>query len=293
MGISNPTIEFVSIIKKTRVTFFERLLALLSGEVNLPTSYGWYHLLCLAITIGLCVLVVLKAKNISDKKFNLIIGITAGTLLLLEIYKQLIYSYDSSADSWGYRWHAFPFQFCSTPMYVLLLASLLKNGKVKDSLCAFMATYGFFAGLAVMIYPGDVFSYYFGINVQTMVHHGMMVVIGVFMYVTGRVKLSHKTILKALPVFASLVAIALTANVLYEYFGDPNQTFNMFFISPYYPCTLPVLSLFYGKMPYVLFLALYLFGFTAAGYVMSLLAMGVNKLRLKIYQMIEAEEESA
>ena len=292
MGISNPSIEFVSIIRKQRLTFFERLIALLSGKVTMPTSYGWYHFLCLAVTIGLCVLVVLKAKNISDKKFNLIIGATACALLILEVYKQLIYSYDGSTDSWSYEWYAFPFQFCSTPMYVLLLASLLKNGKVKDALCSFSATYGFFAGAAVMFYPGDVFSSFLGINVQTMVHHGAMVVMGVFMYVTGRAKLSHKTVLRALPVFLSLVVLALTANVLYEFFGDPEQTFNMFFISPYYPCTLPVLSLFYGKVPYLIFLAIYVFGFTAAGYVMSLLAMGVNKLRVKIYHAIEAEEES-
>jgi hypothetical protein len=32
--------------------------------------------------------------------------------------------------------------------------------------------------------------------------------------------------------------------------------------------------MFYGQVPYVIFLALYVFGFSLAGYVMSLLAMG-------------------
>ena len=218
-------------------------------------------------------------------------GLTSAILIILEVYKQLNYSYDPADDMWSYQWYAFPFQFCSTPMYTMLVASLLKEGKVKDSLYAFMATYGLFAGAAVMFYPGDVFIGTIGINIQTMVHHGVMVVMGVLMYVSGRAKLSHKTILKALPVFSIFVALALTANILYAQFGDPNQTFNMFYISPYYPCTLPVLSLFYGQVPYPVFLMLYLVGFTAAGYIMSLIAMGVTKLHKVVQNKIHKSKE--
>ncbi len=290
MGNFQQKIEFVSVISKNQVSFFEQLLAALDGKMVTPTLYGWYHLLCLAIMAALIALVVCKAKGISDKNFNLVIGITSGILILLEIYKQLNYSYSHTTDTWSYQWYAFPFQFCSTPMYVMLLATFLKNGKVKTCLCSFLATYGLFAGSAVMLYPGDVFIRTIGINIQTMVHHGMMVVIGVFMYVSGRVKLSHKTILHALPVFASLVAIALTANLLYGAFGDPEQTFNMFFISPYYACHLPILSDIYNSAPYIVFLLLYVFGFSAAAYVMSLLAMGVNALSIKIQDAFRSHQ---
>jgi hypothetical protein len=109
-----------------------------------------------------------------------------------------------------------------------------------------------------------------------------MVVIGVLMYVSGMVKASHKTILRALPTFCVLVAIALTANVLYAEFGDPDQTFNMFFISPYYPCTLPILSIVYDLVPYPIFLICYLVGFTATGYIMSLCAMGIEKAKDRV-----------
>lgn len=291
MGNFQPTIGFVS-TKIEGFSFFEQLLKLLDGRMERPTLFGWYHLLCLAVTVGLCVLVFLRARNLSDKTFNLIIGITAGTLILLEAYKQLNFSFNSTTGEWSYQWYAFPFQFCATPMYVLLAASLVPNGKVKDSLCAFMATYGLFAGAAVMFYPGDVFIETIGINIQTMIHHGMMVVIGVFMYVSGRTKLSHKTILQALPTFVTLVSVAMTANLLYGAFGDPNQTFNMFFISPYYPCTLPVLSMFYGQVPYVIFLALYIFGFSLAGYVMSLLAMGAAKAHEVVLKKLTPKKET-
>lgn len=279
MGTFTPKIDFVTVVTKAKEwSFFELILKALDGQMTTPTSFGWYHLVCLTLVVALCAVVVLTARNLSDKQFNLIVGITAGVLLLLEVYKQLNFSYEYATDTWSYQWYAFPFQFCSTPMYVMLAGVLVRNEKVRQSLFSFLATYGLFAGTAVMLYPNDVFIGTIGINVQTMVHHGMMVVIGVFMYVSGRVKLSHKTVLHALPTFCALVFLALTANILYGHFGDSEQTFNMFFISPYYECTLPVLSLIEPLVPYPVFLCCYIFGFTAAGYVMSLIAMLVGKL---------------
>ncbi|MBQ7323989.1 MAG: YwaF family protein, partial [Clostridia bacterium] len=261
MGNFQPTIDYVS-VKTNGVNFLEQILKFLSAQMDRPTLYGWYHILCFVVTIGLCVLVYFKARKLTDKQFNLILGLSGALLLLLELYKQLQYSYDHVTDTWGYQWYAFPFQFCATPMYILVLASLLKNGKVKDSLCSYLATYALFAGTAVMFYPGDVFIRVIGINIQTMIHHGGMVVIGVFMYVSGRVKFSHTTVLKALPTFCTCLGLAMIMNILYGHFGDPNQDFNMFFISPYYPCTLPVLSSIYGKEPYPIFMIVYIFVFT-------------------------------
>lgn len=282
MGNFEQKIQFSSLIKKTNITIFEEVLALLDKRMATPGWFGWFHLLCVAIVISLCILIVFKAHKISDKAFHSTLGITSVLLLLLEVYKQLNFSYNHASDSWSYQWYAFPFQFCSTPMYVMLAASLIPQEKIRKSLYAFLGTYALFAGTAVMIYPNDVFIETIGINIQTMIHHGMMVVIGVFIYVSGKVKISHKTILYALPTFLTLVSIALTANILYGAFGDPEQTFNMFFISPYYKCTLPILSLIYEKVPYLVFLPCYIIGFTATGYIMSLIAMGIETAYLKI-----------
>ena len=288
MDIFQPKIEFATIKKRNRFTLFEQLLALLDGQMKEPTLFGWYHLLCLVIVVALCAIVIHKRKLFTPQRVRLALGIAAGLLLSLEVYKQFNFSYNADKDSWGYQWYAFPFQFCSTPMYVMLVAAILKDGKIQHSLYAFLASYGFFAGAAVMFYPADVFIETIGINVQTMVHHGMMVVVGVFMYATGAVKSSHRTILHALPTFGALVTLALTANILYGQFGDPDQTFNMFFISPYYDCTLPVLSAIGEKVPYPVFLACYVFGFTAAGYIVSLLPMAVIKMNAKVQNKIKS-----
>ena len=52
----------------------------------------------------------------------------------------------------------------------------------------------------------------------------------------------------------------------------------MFFISPYCEPSLPVYSLVQGVVPFPWCLVLYILGFTAAGYIMLLLGMGVKRL---------------
>ena len=266
-----------SVSQPGNVSKFEQFLAILDKTMERPTSYGSYHLLCLGIVLLLSLFFVAIGKHMNNKSVNGVLKFTAITLLLFELYKQINFSYDVSEDTWGYQWYAFPFQFCSTPMYVMLLAGCLKEGKLKDCLCSFLGTFGLFAGIAVMLYPGDVFIRTIGINIQTMVHHGMMVVIGVMMYATGKAKLSHSTIFKGLPIFVCLVGMAISMNVLYHNYGPADQTFNMFYISPYFSCTLPVLSTIYPLVPYPVFLCIYVFGFTLAGYIMSLFAMLFGK----------------
>ncbi len=281
-------LQHIGLPLDNKQTSFEKFLKVLDGQMTRPEMYGWFHLLCLALVIGLCIFVVRNRRNVSDKQVTTVIGATALALFLLEVYKQLNFSYDWESDTWSYQWYAFPFQFCSTPMYVMMVAFFVKNQKFRDALYAFLGTYGLFAGTAVMLYPSTVFTETVGVNIQTMVHHGAMVVIGFFLYVSGKIKLEHKTILKALPVFAVLSAMALTMNILYIFFGDPEQTFNMFFISPIEEPSLPLLDILLADAPYPLYLLTYLVGFTGTGYVMLLLAM----LSVKIYQKYSMKQIS-
>ncbi len=258
------------------MNFFEKILSALDGQMAKPTPYGWFHLLFLGLMICATVLVILICKKISSKKFRLITLIVAIVLIVLELYKQLNYSYTPSTDTWSYQWYAFPFQFCSTPMYILLLIGILKENKLSKWLCSFMGTFGLFAGLIVMFYPNTVFVSTVGINIQTMIHHGAMFVMGVFMHITGRVEYKHKTMLKAMAVFGVLCLSALLMDIVWHFVGI-NQTFNMFFISPYYKCELVILDKI-QEINYFLFLVSYLFGFSLAGYIVLLCAMGIRKL---------------
>jgi len=235
--------------------------------------YSAFHIvsfvLMIALTIALCVF----CRNIKEKKLSRILMIIWGVLVFLEIYKQFVFSYDindANEISWHYQWYAFPYQFCATPLTFLPFIALNKASNkvsafIKEGAIAFACTFNLFAGLAVMIAPGDVFTTYnLGIDVHTMIHHGMQMVLGIYLYVYYHAKLKYWSYLKALPIFGFFLINAMILNAIVPNFT--NDTFNMFFISWKFPCTLPVLNTIYPKVPYIVFLLIYIIGFAFAGF---------------------------
>lgn len=261
--------------------FWTKVLQLLDTQMETPTCYGLFHIVFLVLMLLATVYLCVFCKNKSADRVRKVVFFTALIVIVLEIYKLINYSF-SYADGkivFDFQWYAFPFQFCSTPMYVGLLAGLIKKGKVHDALCAYLATFAIFAGLCVMIYPGDVFTSTAGINFQTMICHGTMLPIGAYLLATGHVKLNHKTILKALCVFAVTVGIAMILNEVAHATGLlERESFNMFYISPYQPPHLPIYSNVQAVVPYPWSLIIYIAGFTAAAYIMLLGAMGIHRL---------------
>jgi len=261
------------------MTFWQNLLRILDSSMETPTLFGWFHILWLAITV---VGTILLCRYYRGSVSRMILTVTL-VVIALEIYKQINYSFSyENGIRFYYQWYAFPFQFCSTPMYVGLLAGLTKKGKLHESACAYLASYAIFAGLCVMIYPGDVFIRTIGINIQTMICHGSMITIGVYLLYTGYVKVEHKSILKAIPVFVVCFLIATAMNILAKTTGLLEEhTFNMFYMSPYLPCTLPVVSVIQPLVGYPVSLVLYLAVFTFAAYLMLLIAIGCKNLTKK------------
>ena len=245
-----------------------------------PELYGWFHILSLVLTAVATFILCRYSKKLQPRK---VVLATAIAVSLLEIYKQINYSF-SYADgiSFDYQWYAFPFQFCSTPMYIGLLAGLTRRGKLHDAASAYLATYAVFAGVCVMLYPSTVFIDTIGINIQTMICHGSMIAIGVYLLYSGYVKVEQKTILKAIPVFAICVAIACVMNeIAYRTGLLETETFDMFFISPYGTPSLPVYSLVQNVVPFPWCLVIYIAAFTLAAYLMLLIAMGTKALTKK------------
>ena len=263
------------------------ILQFLNGEMNRPLPYGtlsqgWFHYLSLVLVIIGSIISITRMKNMSDAKLKKVLLIFAGLLILFEIYKQLIFSYQAN---WDYQWYIFPFQFCSTPMYVALVAGLTKNKKVFEALKIFLATFGLFAGLAVMLYPMTVFVSTIGINIQTMVHHGGMAIIGLGL-IANHIKLESKSIFKASAVFSILVGIALVMNMIFNAWIH-DGTFNMFFINPRFENGLPILGLFQPLVPAPIFILIYIFGFSLCAYIMLLGGIFFKNLGLKKEAVLE------
>lgn len=251
----------------------KKIYDIANATMEAPVSFGSFHLMFVAAFVILSVICVLLFKNCTDKTFRGITALVWVVILALEIYKQIVFSLylDGGVFSWDYSWYAFPFQFCSSPLYILPIIAFSSNEKLRDRCIAYMMTFSLFAGLAVFCYPNDVFMSIVGINYQTMIHHGSQILMGILCGVRYRAKLSAKFFLGGVRIFVVMVFIAMILNVATHYafpiFGI-DETFNMFFISPYFDCTLPLLSMVFSVIPYAVFVCVYFFGFILCALIM-------------------------
>ena len=262
----------------------EWLLSIIKTEVPVPKPYGIYHICALAVIIALCVIFTRKVGNLDEASFRRLALITWIIIAVMELMKQTIYSFHFAdggivAD---YHWFVFPFQFCSSPFYVFPLLFLCRERTpLYKCVVGFLVGYSFFAGLTVCLYPGDVFTFYLGIDIQTVIHHGAMVIMGVWLAYRNRRRLTLSSFAGGSVIFTVLVMIAMALNTLiHSYFVSAGitETCNLFFISPYYPCTLPLLSSIYPAVPYPVFVIIYFVGFFLAGFLCFYLLKGVSRL---------------
>lgn len=257
---------------------FEKVLIFLDGSMTKPQMYGWFHLLSLFVLFISIILIKIKYNKLDNTKIKKILVIYSVICLVFEVYKQINFSfnYDQLHSWWEYQWYAFPFQFCSCPMYIALIAGLTKNKKLEAALYTFLATYGLIAGIAVMIYPSTVFVETIGINIQTMFHHGAMVFIGFLLILNNKIKHDFKALLSTISVFSSCVFIALLIDIS-TYYLKINDGLKMFFISPFHQSELPVFSLIYDKVSYPIFLIIYIAIFSLGAFIILMLTKPIKK----------------
>ncbi|MDD4212564.1 MAG: YwaF family protein [Bacilli bacterium] len=254
------------------MTIYNNIFDVLGYELSsAPKPYGPFHLGAVLITLILAIIISVRFRHANERINRIIVLSIVGVLIGFEIYKQLIFSYNDG--TWVYQWYAFPFQFCSVPMYVGLIAGLLKPGKVRNATYSFLGTFCLFAGLAVMVYPNDVFTQTLGISIQTMVHHGGMVILGVYMIVSNRAIPTQKGIIGSGIIFIILVVMAQSMNLIFA-----KQGINMFFISPTIGCHLPVLSIILSKFGYTVFIITYILGFIFVAYLILNISIMIKRL---------------
>ena len=258
---------------------FGKLLNILDAKMTEPQSYGLFHLTFFVLAIIVGILLSRLFRKGTESQVRRILMVFTAVWILSEIYKQIVFtfSYDGTTVTADYQWYQFPFQFCSTPMYIGLLACLTKR-RVHRACCTYLASYSVFAGLCVMFYPVQVFTETIGINLQTMIWHGAMITLGIYLVFSGYLRATWRAALCAFPVFAVCIAVAVGLNELAFITGiTPNETFNMFFVSPHCDPSLPVYSIVQQHVAYPWCLIIYFIGFTAASYVVWLIMIGIKR----------------
>ena len=260
------------------MSFLNNILIFLDSDMTEPTMYGWFHIMFLILLVLSILIVKFKYNKLENNKIKKILLICSLVCITLEVYKQINFSfnYDSLHTWWSYQWYAFPFQFCSTPMYVALIAALTKNSKIEKAFYTFLATYGVIAGISVMLYPSTVFVDTIGINIQTMIHHSMMVFMGTFLIINNKIGYNFKSLLNGTIVFVICVLIALIMDIS-TYYLNIDGGLAMFFISPFHESSLPIFNIIYSKVNYILFLIIYILAFSFGAYLILLISKVLKK----------------
>ena len=264
------------------MNFFERIIYSMQATMIEPTAFGRFHLLCLIITFAL-IFILYKIKNkYGEKQLKLVIGIYGIVAFILELAKQISWSfnYDSVTKiiTWDYEWYAFPFQLCTTPIYVCLICLFLNNHKIRKSLFSYLAFTTIWGSIMTMVMPDTCLIDEILINIHTMWLHCGSFVIAVYLLMTKEVELNIKSLKRAIVVFLIFVAIAQLLNIgIYNLNVLGDETFDMFYISPYFETSLPVFSMFRKIFPYGIYFIIYIIVLSLGSSVIYLISSLINK----------------
>lgn len=226
-----------------------------------PEPYGIFHICFVILSALVCFLLCRFFKDPSEKTVRKILLVYSLICIGLEVFKQISFTFnvEGGVITADYQWYAFPFQFCSVPMFVALFAALIPSSLFYRACIAFLSTFGVIAGVLVMAMPNTVFIDTIGVNIQTMVHHGSQITIGLYLLIRTKACEKASSAFGGVAVFLTAIAVALILNCTMIHVIPEGETFNMFFISPYFETTLPVYSTIQPKVPYPVFLSLYVF----------------------------------
>ena len=222
-----------------------------------PEVISWFHFIALIPIIALAILIPLFFRNAEEKTYKRILFIFWVALIVLEIFKQLIQSFHYGDPSyWEYSVRDFPFSICSMVYYfvpIILFVNKEKHPKIVDAATGYLCLISLVAGIAVCVYTKMVTSTLIYINIQTFIHHGSQVVLGVFIYVWNRKSVTIKTVYRSLIAFAITAVIAILINVAFY-----PRFINMFFINPTRITNLPIGNVVQEKAGYPVYLLAFL-----------------------------------
>lgn len=262
------------------------LLNILEFQIETPKPYGSFHLVWLLGAVFVIIFLSFVRKRNNDKQLKCILGIYGITAFILELLKQIIWSveYDPSSNTflWDYTWYAFPFQLCTTPIYVCIICLFLKKGRLRDSLLTYIAYITILGSISSALIPDSLFVSDLLVDIHTMWLHLGSLVVSVYLLMSKEVVVSKKSLKNAILVFIFFVVIANILNIAVYNSGILNgETFNMFYISPYFESTLPIFDIIYKNTPYPVFLLVYIAALSIGSYIIYKIAQifSVNKVK--------------
>ena len=261
----------------------KKIIDILQTTMETPKAFGWFHLLWLCLMV-LAIICLSKIKH-NEKNLKRILLTYAIVSIVLEVLKAIFWSFNydeiTNVITWDYEWYTFPFQLCSTPIYVSLICFFLKRRKLRTTLLSYLAFVTIIGSISAILMPDSCFTSEILININTMwIHYGAFV-ISMYLLIKGEVKVNKLNLKRALIVFLICVSIALLLNIIIYNTGILNgETFNMFYISPYFISILPVFDIIQQNVPYIIFLLIYILALTLGSLIIYFIAKLFKKIKL-------------
>lgn len=263
---------------------FEKIILMLQGTMERPEAFGWFHILWIALSFLAIFWLYKKRENYSEKQLKRVLAIYGIVALVLEALKQIVWSFNydilTGLITWDYQWYAFPFQFCTTPIFVSLVSLFLKKNSLRDALLSYMAYFTILGSIITMLLPDSCFVETILVNIHTMYLHCGSFVVSMYLLMTGEVKNTKFNWMKGLIVFILFVYLAELLNIIMYNSGILNgSTFNMFYISPYFVSHLPVFNTLQENLPFILYLLIYVLIISLGSLIIYFLDKGIIKIR--------------
>ncbi len=193
-----------------------------------PAPYGAFHLTYTFVGLIVSILLAWRLRNLSDKGNRIFLMVCGVILAVFELYKQLFHFY--YIEEHTYAWWIFPFQLCSVPMYLCLIATWLKKGKVQRAMYCFMMTYNLLGGAMAFIEPSGIVLEYWTLTLHAFTWHMSLIFIGIYLFLSKRGGLSKEDFVLSTKLFGVLCVIAFALNLVFRKVSGGEV--NNFYIGP-------------------------------------------------------------
>ena len=260
----------------------KNFIILLQKEMTTPKAYGIFHLSCIGIMILFIVLLYFKRTKENEKQLKRVLLSYGFVALTLELLKQLSWSItiDQSLNeiTWDYQWYAFPFQLCTTPIIACIIAAFLRPSKTRTALFSYVSFVTILGSISTIFLPDSCFTSDILVNIHTMYLHLGSFVVSVYLLFTKNTKINLHNLLSSILVFLVFCLIAYIMNLSTYHSGIlQGETFNMFYISPYFESSLPVFVDIQKIVPHSLFLLIYIIAISLGASIIFLLSKLFSK----------------
>ena len=252
------------------------LLRTLKATMDTPKPFGAVHLIALGAAALLIAVLCLLFRNADNKVYRRVLLVIWGVMIVMDVLRMLHMSYAITEEGdivWGFSWSILPLQLCDAPLYLLPAIALLKEGKIRDALSAFMYSYVLLGGLVTYIGVNSIVNASVFLTVQTLLHHGLQIVSCTFIAVHERGRMRLKLFLWGAMVFI-LSVIAVTIYNVTAHALHPEQGVNMYFISPYQKKVSPIFNDAWMQITGIWQILFYAGGVSAFAFILFILLYG-------------------